>query len=292
MNTENKNQSTLLKILGVLLAVSFALNIILFLKRTETFPAKKELISDNRSLLQKVNQYKNELDKFQGISNEIDRVVRDASQKMEEMEEKEKQIARLRQNRKVREQENLMLTQQLDSLQELYINVIDSLLVESEARKIINNKIESLEDIIAGLNKQLGYAALLNADNLKVRPIKKSNSGRKQPTAIARKVNSIEITVDILANRVSKPGLKTIYVVFTSPDAKVLADQRTGLIEFSHPEYQKAALCSLTEGINYKNDKIGFTAQFQPEAELRPGLYVAEVFTNENKLGMTTFSLE
>jgi len=288
MATESNNQNLLLKIFSIILALSIAMNIILFLKRSEVFPGKKDLITENRQLIREVNQFKSELNKYKGISSRIDQVIQDGNLKLED---KEKQITRLRKEKDIQEKNNLLLIQEADSIKELYINMIDSLLIEREAKKVINNRIEALEDIISGLNTKLGYAAMLNADNLKVSPMKVGGGGKKQPTAIAKKVNGIQITFEILPNRVSTPGLKNIYVVFTSPDAKVLFDQRNGAIEFHNPDFKKDAQCSISDAFNYKNEKISLSFQFQPETELRPGLYIAEVFTSENKLGMTTFSL-
>ena len=289
MNMENENQSKLLKILSIVLALSLALNVVLFIKRVKINPEEQFLQMENMSLNQKIGQYKSELNKFKGISIKIDEAVNDANLKIAE---KEKQITKLYREKNVQEKENLLLLNQTDSIKELYLNVIDSLLVEREGKKVINNKIEVLEDIISGLNTKLGYAALLNADNFMVKPVKKGSGGKKQPTAIAKKVDAIEIKIDILANRITKSGLKNVYVVLTSPDAKVLFDERTGTLDFYNPDFKKNAHCSISDGVNYKNEKISYSAQFQPEEVLRPGLYIVEIFTNENKLGMTTFSLK
>ena len=89
------------------------------------------------------------MNNFKGISNRIDQVVKGANLKIEN---KEKQIAELRRERSLQEKKNIMMVQELvhevDSIKELYLNSIDSLLVERESRKAINSKIEILEDII------------------------------------------------------------------------------------------------------------------------------------------------
>ena len=282
-------QEKLLKIFALLLALSIALNAILLIRRNEVTRESKTLVSQNQAMIQKINRYKTEIEKYKGISPKIDNVIVDANKEMEAME---RRITRLVADKKAVEDERDILSEHADSLREIYLNVIDSLLVEREARKVINQKIEHLEEVIEGLNNKLGYASLLNADNLVIRPVWITISGKKTPTALARRVDYIEFRYDIVQNNVARPGLKNIYIVITTPDARVLADKSTGNpLEFNHPDYKKKAQCSSIESFNYKNEKIALSSRFNPGEALYPGLYVAEIFTDENKLAMQTFSL-
>ena len=262
--SKSSGDSGLIRILTLILAVSIAANVILVLKRTDVFPAKKELISANETLTKQVQQYKTELNKFKGITGKIDAMLADANTKMEA---KEKQIAELLKNKRYSEKElgekNKKLMFELDSLQNNYINIVDSLLVEREKTKVINNKIESLEEVISELNKKVGIGSWLIGDNLKAVPQKVNNSGKKQATAIARKTNEIDVCLDILENRISKSGMKNIFFVVTSPDAEVIFDKNAESPKFNHPEYKKLAECSKIESIDYKNQKLNLCSTIQ-----------------------------
>jgi hypothetical protein len=179
----------------------------------------------------------------------------------------------------------------IDSIKEQYLEMIDSLLVERERAKIINNRIETLEDVIQELNNKLGLAGTLVGDNIKVSPIKKSGSGKIQATALAKKVNEIEICLDVLENRIIKAGLKNIYFVVTSPNAEVIVDVGGESLLFNHPDYKVESRYSKLEGLKYENKKINVCSNIIISKPLSTGLYVVEVFSAERKLGLTTFTL-
>lgn len=155
-NDQNNGKNFMIKILSFIVIISVSLNIILFFKRTEVFPTKKELITQNEILNKNLSKYRSEINKYKGINTKIDQVISDANLKIEA---KERELLALKRSKKAKEKENQILTFQLDSLQEQYLYVIDSLLVEREKTRVINNRIESLEDIIRDLNKKLGLAS-------------------------------------------------------------------------------------------------------------------------------------
>ncbi len=285
MRTKKKLNDKLVIVLTAILTISLAFNLILAVSKS----GKGVLINENTKLNQQIAQYKDELNKYQGISQSIDQAIKDAKLSIEA---KEKQIASLIQGKRRSEKENKVLIQQVDSIKEQYLVVIDSLLVEREKNKVINNRIASLEEIVNDLNTRIGVAGWLIADNFRVTPVKKAANNKKNPTALVKKVNEFEICFDILENKTSKPGSRNIYIVITSPDARVIYDSHAETKTFHHPEYDKLAECSLTEVIEYKNQKLSHCISLIPGSTLSTGLYVAELFTEENKLGMTTFSLK
>jgi hypothetical protein len=286
-NKENK-QNGLLGILAIVLTISLALNVILILKRTKVSVSKQDLITTNQQLSAEVSKYRGELNNYKGISAKIDQVIKEGDLKIEQ---KEREILSVKRENRLKGKENLLLAARIDSIKEQYLEMIDSLLVEREHSKIINNRIESLEDVIVELNTKLGLAGMLIGDNIIVSPIKKSGSGKKQATALAKKVNEIEICLDVLENRITKAGLKSIYFVITSPNAEVVVDGGGESPSFNHPEYKVESRYSKLEGLKYENKKVNICSNIIISKPLDNGLYVVEVFSEERKLGMTTFTL-
>jgi hypothetical protein len=288
MKEEKKIKEILLRTLSIIVVISVALNIILFLKRTETFPGKKKVIAENVELNNKLRKATNEINQFKGISDKIDQVVQNAER---QIREKEIEITRLQRGRRLQVKENERLSSEIDSLSELYLASIDSLLVERERTKVLNASLENMNDVIQGLRNQMGVARELISDNLKVEGIKVNNQGKKQSTALAKKTDQLSVCFDLLPNKVATAGKKELYIVITSPDGDIIKD--TGLKQevFWHPEYKKEALLSKSEIIDYQNQKLGFCSTVRFDGTLKPGLYVVELFSKENKLGMSTFSL-
>lgn len=284
MTFEKKKDSSFITVLTIILTISLAINLILAVNQS----GNKKLKKENVKLNQQIDGFKEELNKYQGISLSIDKVIKDANLKIEA---KEKQIAGLIAGKRNLEKRNKLLVHQVDSIKEQYLGVIDSLLVEREISKVINNRIANLEELVTDLNKKLGIASWLIADNFKVTPVKKTANNKKHATGLAKKVDGFKVCFELLPNRTSKPGSRNIYVVLTAPDAKVLFDTRSAEHTFHHPEYNKLAECSYSESVDYENQMLSHCFIVKPEGTLPTGLYVAELFTNENKLGMTTFSL-
>jgi hypothetical protein len=173
-------------------------------------------------------------------------------------------------------------------LQSEYLTTIDSLLVERQKNLAINSRLENMNEMVNDLRKQLGYSKELIAENFSVEP-KKSN---KATTSLAKRTGKLQICYDIIQNKAARSGAYEVYIVITSPDGVVLKNRSmTDDALFMHPEYNKMAKFSQKETINYQNQKLSFCHIFIPENTLSPGLYVAEIFTSDNKLGMVTFTL-
>ncbi|MBI9068768.1 MAG: hypothetical protein JEZ09_15845 [Salinivirgaceae bacterium] len=287
--SNNQSESKWVKLLLLVVGISLGLNAIQFIKRTEVFPSKKELITENKNLNQEINKQYNELNKYKGISKKIDKTIDIGAAKIAE---KEKQIEKLIREKKWNDKAFKKVSFQLDSIREQYLDVIDSLLVTRESIKFINSKIASQEEVISKLNNKIGLGSLLIGDDLLVRAIKKSNREAKQYTALAKRTSEIEVCINILENKISKSGDRNIYFVITSPDAKVLIHGEGESIKFKHPDYETLAECSKVEKASYKNQKINLCSTIKSATKLPIGLYVVEVFTDENKIGMTTFSLK
>ena len=108
---------------------------------------------------------------------------------------------------------------------------------------------------------------------------------------MVKKTNEIELCIDILENRISKPGKQQIYIVITSPNAEVLVDQGAGKLEFYNADYKTQARCSKIEEIDFQRKKIHLCSSITPERFSGSGLYIVEVFSDNHKLGMTSFTL-
>lgn len=286
---ESKLEKGFIKVLTIITAISIAVNIILLLKRGEAFPSKKELILENTKLVKQLYEYKTDLNKYKGISQKIDRVIKDANEKIEA---KEIMIDKLSRKEKIRERENKRLLFEVDSIKELYLNVIDSLLIERSEKRAINNKLANYKDIITELNKQIGVASYLTADNINVTPLKIQSSGSKTPTLLARRVKDIEVCLDILENRISRKGKRDLFFLLTSPTGELIVDGGGDPVKFYYSENNIPGECSKVGQIDYKNKKVNYCININPGSNLESGLYVLEVYTNENSLGMITFSLK
>ncbi len=289
MIKEQKWNKITVIIITVLLLISVGLNTLLIMKRTDTFPSKRILMKDAKSLHIKLTKTLSELHKYEGISKNIDKIIEKADAKLAE---KEKQISKLLRDKNRTTEENMRLQTEIDSLQSEYLTTIDSLLVERQKNHAINSRLENMNEMVNDLRKQLGYSKELISENFRVEPQKSNKLALKQSTSLAKRASELKICYDIIQNKAARSGPYDVYIVITSPDGEVLKNNSMTDDElFTHPEYNKKAKYSQKESIQYQNQKVSFCHSFIPENELSPGLYVAELFTSDNKLGMVTFTL-
>jgi len=276
------------KPVSIILTISLLINVVLLVLMADLFPVKKALKTANKELTEQLKTVNNEISRYKGISVQIDNIIRDAELKIQK---KEKEISRLLRGKKLQADENTRLIHEIDSLKELYLTSIDSLLVERERTQVLNHTLESMNETMDALRNQLGLARELITDNLVVEGKKVNNQGKKQSTALAKKTNQLSVCFDIIPNRVTSEGMKTIFIVVTSPDGTIIKDIELSEDVFWHPEYKKNAELSKTDIINYQKQKMSFCSSITPGQKLIPGLYVVEIFSKDNKLGMSTFSL-
>lgn len=284
----NNNESRWSTFVWSVLAISLSLNVLLFIKRTEIFPSKRILLHEKLTLDSLTNQYRDELYKYRGISERIDNIIADGA---EQIHKKEIQIQSLYQRNKNLKESNDTLLFQLDSLKNSYLTTIDSLIVERKEKNLINDKFKNMEETIADLNKKVGLGSLLIGNNLEVQPLKYKSNGKTQVTAISAKTVDLKVCVTVLENKISKRGIRNIYFVLTSPEAKVITHKGASQY-FVHPEYNTGASFSKRETINYTGKSAELCSVITPQGSLVPGLYIVEVFCDENKLATSTFTLK
>ncbi|PLX11881.1 MAG: hypothetical protein C0597_14385 [Marinilabiliales bacterium] len=144
---------------------------------------------------------------------------------------------------------------------------------------------------IEDLTTKLGYASRLNVEGLTVTPLKKSFANKEMQTALSKRTQKIKICFDVMDNKVADPGMKDIYIRILTPEAEVLTETETPLT-FNHPELKQSVVYTMVETINFKNQKINTCVKWQATEQYKPGLYIVEIFSKDNKLGMTTFTLK
>jgi hypothetical protein len=276
------------QIIFILSTIAFIL--IIFIVIQYFFKKKSEaFILQNDQLKTELREARIEINKYKGISEKLDLVVKEANIKIME---KESKIAKLVSENINIQKENTELKDEILEIKEDYLEVIDSLLVERGINSFLNSTIEDLENEIITLSKKVGIAELFVTENIIAAPIKESNFGRRQQTAMARKARSIKICFDILGNRIIPAGFYDIYLRIITPEGKILKHDDVSTKTFFHPVFEINAEYTAQEILNYKSEKVNKCITWNPNHSLKPGLYLVELFTDKQKLGTTTFTLK
>jgi len=271
----------------ILLAIALVAIIYLMQNVNKTNRNNHLIKQRNELIIQKFEVAKNELKKYKGQSEKLNEVIEEATQKIKEKEDK---IRLLLTNKELLDSENERLTNELDSIKEKYLDSIDSLLVSNQLNNSLNNTLNLMSDQIDELSSKLKYFQRLDVENLIVKPLRINFMNNEAQTALAKRTVKIKICFDVMDSKVTESGMKNFYIRILTPNAEVLSDSDEPLT-FEHPELKQEVVFTMEEVVNYKNQKMNVCVKWEGTERYQPGLYIVELFTKENKLATSTFTL-
>jgi chromosome segregation ATPase len=217
----------------ILLLLSVALNVYQWRNHStaiNTYEQKVDtLVVERVNVEKELADAKSELEKYRGISANLDSLLNEAQAKIDEQSKKIRLLGVQERNSK---DLNLKISQQLADLQLLrdeYLGRIDSLLMLN--KQLVTEK-EQLTSNVESLSKNLettvATASALKAEYLKIKSFKRRGNGKYVETAIAKRTHKLEVCFDVLDNKIAKKGEKTIYLKITEPGGKAIGNRSTG----------------------------------------------------------------
>ncbi|WP_111682387.1 hypothetical protein [Winogradskyella tangerina] len=151
-----------------------------------------------------------------------------------------------------------------------------------------NLTINALEVTRDSLNKTIDKAAIMKANSVNVSTFKINNSKKKE-TLRARRVNAMDVCINLTENPLTEKGKKEIYIQIVSPDNNIIADK--GEVFFNNT----SLIYSKKEIVNFDNKRLNIcttVATYQEDRPLKKGTYFINVFHEDRKLGSTTIQLK
>lgn len=148
--------------------------------------------------------------------------------------------------------------------------------------------INGLEDTNDSLNKTIGNASLLKANNIKAQSYK-LKSGKKRFTERARRANAIDVCVTLTENALTSKGRKDIYIQIVSPQGNVVSDKGEVVFGDTSLNYSKKEI------VNYTNENLEICTAIVADNEDQPfekGYYFIHVFHENMKLSSTSIELK
>ena len=288
---QGKNKGT---IWIVLLILSAVLNIYQWRNHTtaiSNFESKVDtLVVEKVNVEQELSETKSELEKYRGISSNLDSLLNEAQAKIDEQAKK---IRSLGANEKDMKTLNAKMKQQLADLQMLrdeYLTRIDSLLMAN--KQLVTEKEEltsTNQNLTKNLETTVATASVLKSEYIKVQSFKRKGSGKYTETALAKRTHKLSVCFDVLDNKIAKAGDKTIYLKITEPDGKPMGNKSTGSASFktaSGEEVMYAATSTLTyTGVK---QNVCMNYEEQEDKMFPPGTYMLEVYIDGNLSGAGT----
>jgi DNA repair exonuclease SbcCD ATPase subunit len=235
-----------------------------------------------------------ELEKYRGISANLDSLLNDANGRIAEQEKK---IRKLIANEKDANRLNKKLKAELEAFKKLkdeYLEKIDQLIIENNALKAkneeLNNTVSNLSEEKKNLQGKVATASQIKVEYLKINAYKKKNSGKYVEATIAKRTNKIEACFTVMDNKIAEHGDKNIYMVIKEPGGKILAGiSRANFTDVSGNNIEATA----SYKIHYEGDKIPVCINFENEQRiLVSGNYAVEIYMENTPVASGTLMLK
>ncbi|MBK6840176.1 MAG: hypothetical protein IPG90_19375 [Bacteroidetes bacterium] len=298
METQNQEQKkgkgTLWIVLFLLSAV---MNIYQWRNHTTTINTYEQkvdtLVVERVNVEKGLSDTKAELEKYRGISANLDTLLNEAQAKIEEQPKKIKDINSRERNMASL---NTKLKQQLADLQMLrdeYLGRIDSLLMAN--KQLVTEK-EQLTSNVESLSKNLettvATASVLKTEYIKVQSFKRKSNGKFVETAMAKRTDKLAICFDVLDNKISKQGDKTVYLKITEPGGKPVGNRSSGSNSFKTSSGEEVMYAATTT-ISYTGAKQNVCMNYEEQQDkiFPPGTYLIEVYIDGNLSGAGSYTL-
>ena len=171
---------------------------------------------------------------------------------------------------------------QIDSLNQLNQKLAKE---NTEVRKQMNwvrERNQKLENQQKDMKEVIAQASALRTENFVVYPVNK-----KDKETNWKKCYNLKAEFVITKNVTAKRGDRVIYLRLKRPDDKVIA-----FSEKSFFKYQNVSLTySAKREINYEGDRLEMAIYRPNDGSLVKGKYVAELFSDNELIGSTEFTL-
>ena len=282
----------------ILLLVSAVLNIYQWRNHTTTINSYEEkvdtLIIERVNVEKELSETKSELNKYQGISANLDSLLNEANAKITDLEANVKKITRSNKNAMAM---NAELKQQLSDLQKLrdeYLNKIDELMT---ANKQLTEEKQQLTSTVENLSKNLestvNTASVLKAEYFKTQSFKRRGSGKFVETSMAKRTHKLNVCFDILDNKIAKTGERTVYLKITEPGGKVMGNRSEGSNSFKSASGEET-LYTASATVSYTGAKQNVCIAYEEQKDkmFPSGTYLIEAYVDGNLAGASSYVMK
>ncbi len=205
-------------------------------------------------------------------------------------------LAELQRTKDTDAAEILRLKKELATLREIlrnYIVQIDSLnslnkelSAENQTLRNENQQaqqhISSLKTEKETLSDKVTIAAQLDANNVRASAVNKKGKEAKK----AKEVKRFVVSFNVARNVTAQTGMKSVYVMITTPTGGVLTQGGT------FPYENRTLNYSIRKDIEYTGEEQGVTTYWDVNETLSSGNYRVDIFADGQRIGGCTFFLE
>lgn len=236
----------------------------------DRFEGSKMLIN-NDSL---INQLENEKLKVQRLQEELKTTKNIDAKRISELK---KELATLRSVMRA-------YVIQIDSLNTLNQKLTAENRAVSDKYREATETATQLQKDKEELTQKVSLASKLDATGITINTL---NSKGRNTTRIS-KIEYIEVNFSIAKNVTAQPGERYVYLRIIKPDNDVLVKDRNDLFVYEDAEINYSA----KKLVEYDSEETPVTLYWTVEEYLYPGTYRMEIFTDGEKIGEKSITLQ
>jgi DNA repair ATPase RecN len=293
-NQPKKNKGTLWIVLFI---ASALMNIYQWRNHSTTVNTYEQrvdtLIVERVNVEKELSDTKSELEKYRGISANLDSLLNEANAQIDAQAAKIKNITRSEKNmaelnRKLQEQ-----LKDLQGLRDEYLGRIDSLLMANQQLQGEKEQLTSnVETLSKNLETTVATASVLKTEYIKIKSFKRRDSGKYVETAMAKRTNKLDVCFDILDNKIAKAGQKNVYLKITEPGGKPVGNKSTGSNSFRTASGEEIMYASTTS-IEYTGAKQNVCMNYEEQEDkmFPAGTYLIEIYIDGTLSGAGSYTL-
>ena len=281
----------------ILLLLSVALNVYQWQNHTSsvnTYEQKVDtLVVERVNVEKELSDTKSELEKYRGISSNLDSLLNEAQAKIDEQSKKIRAIGSSEKNIKLLNEKMKEQLADLQNLRDEYLGRIDSLLMANKQLQTDKEQLTSnVESLSKNLETTVATASVLKSEYLKIHSYKRKGNGKYVETALAKRTHKLDVCFDVLDNKITKPGQKTLYLKITEPGGKPIGNKSTGSNSFKTSSGEEVMYAS-TQNIDFTGVKqnVCMSYEEQEDKQFPPGTYLIEVYIDGNLSGAGSYVL-
>jgi hypothetical protein len=150
---------------------------------------------------------------------------------------------------------------------------------------------QKLGDSLTHTFKELEYASILKADNIKITALKENGKEIDEVEYKGHKIDRLKIAFNLADNKAAKKNRKTFYVSLLTPTGKIFSDPNNGGGKLRTTEGEDVEY-TLNQSIVFdnSNQKLSFT--MLKGFNYTPGLYKINVYSEGYLIGETKFTVK
>lgn len=287
----NKTDKTLKIIIGILAAVLIILFVFFLMARKENKENMKAIQEEKEMLHQELVDLSHNYDDLKTDNDAMNEKLLHEQEKiadlMDKMQEfRDNSYAEI--NRYKKEINTLKVVMrsyvvQIDSLNQLNQKLLAENTEVKKQMDWVRERNKSLEEKTTQMEATLEIASALAAENFNLYPINKKD----KETSI-RKCFQLKADFVLTKNITAKRGPRMIYLRLTRPNGEVISGSEKSFFKFQNVSLTYSA----RREVQYEGERLEVSIFWPNDGSLEKGTYVADLFTDNQQIASSEFTLK